>query len=420
MNWTDEQVERINAYLDGELSAQERDAFEAEMARDDALRTEVAVFARVRDELGSLPELEVPRDFTIKEPEPAVSSIGEWLGRLRWMPSVAWGALAALVLVCGVIVLNSGGGFLGGYASEPEAISEAVDSAAEAVEVTVIVEEEVAEEEMADETTMGDTSSEFAESDDGGVFLRVGLQEAVVPLETLIAERFERDMGGFGGQVKSVVMSPYEDLCAGLVDVVMTSLEFARYVGECPQAIGFQIGWDAAVVVANVDAPLKDDIAVADLVALFFEESARWSDLNSAWRAEEIVRYVDGGERASLEGVVDRRLGDAAEAVEGVLGDPNGVGYFRFGDVDSGSELQIFAVNNVAPSEESIVSGVYPLSRKVYVYTTVEALENNSLVREYLAFALETVNEEVEKAGFFAVDEGVLEEGLEILGGFEG
>lgn len=61
--------EALNAYLDGELRGTARDRFEADLAADPALRAEVAQLRAVKEQVGQLPRVRAPRNYTL---DPAV------------------------------------------------------------------------------------------------------------------------------------------------------------------------------------------------------------------------------------------------------------------------------------------------------------------------------------------------------------
>ena len=142
----EEQLLRINAYIDNELSVAERAAFEAEMAQDASLRAEVAALQRVDASILQLPELEVPRNFILDPnefdafaaaplPDPTPSAAPWWQGLLRM-----GGILGLLIVLVGGSVLL-GTGLFGSL--EPQVVEVTVETIREVeVEVEKIVEVE--------------------------------------------------------------------------------------------------------------------------------------------------------------------------------------------------------------------------------------------------------------------------------------
>lgn len=62
----DTSAERMTAYLDAELSADEAAAFEAQLAEDPEARSEIEQLRRVMSLVQSLPEVQAPPDFAEK------------------------------------------------------------------------------------------------------------------------------------------------------------------------------------------------------------------------------------------------------------------------------------------------------------------------------------------------------------------
>lgn len=61
--------ERLNAYLDGELSARELQQFEQELAQDRELQAEVETLRQVQMSVSQLPRMKAPRNYTL---DPAI------------------------------------------------------------------------------------------------------------------------------------------------------------------------------------------------------------------------------------------------------------------------------------------------------------------------------------------------------------
>lgn len=132
---------QLNAYLDGELSDQERAAFERKLAQDAALQAELQSLQATVALLGMAERVHVPRSFTL---DPAVygkQAQASWLERLLSGRSafVTAGALAAVALIAGGVLLFS----LIGRGGAP---SVAMESAAPAPEEPMVMMEAPAEE----------------------------------------------------------------------------------------------------------------------------------------------------------------------------------------------------------------------------------------------------------------------------------
>ncbi|MCB0036945.1 MAG: hypothetical protein KDE51_23095 [Anaerolineales bacterium] len=107
--------EQLTAYIDGELSAREQQAFEQELARNDALRADVDAQQQVKLMLKQAPRLRAPRNFTL---DPAVygqrtAYTPSFAERLYPQLRVATAVMA--VLLVGVISLE----FLSNPTAEP-------------------------------------------------------------------------------------------------------------------------------------------------------------------------------------------------------------------------------------------------------------------------------------------------------------
>lgn len=101
---------QLNAYLDGELSAAEREAFERRLAQDPALQQELETLQATVSLLHMAERVPVPRNFTL---DPAV--YGQrvrpgWLARLQAArPLTLAAAVAAVAIVVGGVLLWASG-----------------------------------------------------------------------------------------------------------------------------------------------------------------------------------------------------------------------------------------------------------------------------------------------------------------------
>jgi phosphate transport system substrate-binding protein len=100
--------------------------------------------------------------------------------------------------------------------------------------------------------------------------------------------------------------------------------------------------------------------------------------------------------------------------VQGVSGDPNALGYFGLSYFEQNrNQLKGLAVEGVEPSVESARSGEYPLSRPLFIYVSVQALEENPVVEEFVNFYLENVNQFVEQVQYVPLPDGAVQEARE-------
>ncbi len=100
---------QLNAYLDGEMSAAEREAFERRLAQDPALQQELETLRATVALLHMAERVPVPRNFTL---DPAVYGRQvrpNWLARLQAARPMALAAAVATVAIIagGVLLWNS-------------------------------------------------------------------------------------------------------------------------------------------------------------------------------------------------------------------------------------------------------------------------------------------------------------------------
>lgn len=111
---------RAEAYVDGELSPDAAARFEADLAREPALRAALAGARRVRDDLHRLPQPACPPELTAAVlAEARRRDAASWAGRLRdrlaallrpavWRPALAV-AVLCLVALAGTLTSRTGG-----------------------------------------------------------------------------------------------------------------------------------------------------------------------------------------------------------------------------------------------------------------------------------------------------------------------
>jgi len=103
----DHDFELLSAYLDDELSNEERAVLEQRLQSEADLRRALETLRATVSLVGSLPLLKAPRDFTLKAPPLSIAPKVRVLPRLA---SLASAAAAVLLFIAGAGILNTGGG----------------------------------------------------------------------------------------------------------------------------------------------------------------------------------------------------------------------------------------------------------------------------------------------------------------------
>ncbi len=175
----------------------------------------------------------------------------------------------------------------------------------------------------------------------------------VFPLSERMAERF-RDEGYTGNLTIDSIGSGagFERFCqAGETAIANASRAIKDSEAESCRAIDrepieIRVGTDALAVVVSRENDFITDATVEQLAAIFSADTTNWSDVNPAWPAEPIQRFIPGTDSGTFDYFVEevfekdqaRALGaanlqmseDDNVLVQGVLGSPYAIGYFGY------------------------------------------------------------------------------------------
>ncbi len=246
----------------------------------------------------------------------------------------------------------------------------------------------------------------------------------VFPLSERMVERFKDE--GFPGNITVDSIGSgagFERFCtAGETDVSTASRAIkSKEVDSC-NAIGrdpieIRVGTDALAVVVSKDNTFADNVSMEQLSALF-STATNWSDVNPAWPAEPIQRFIPGTDSGTFDYFVEQVFDEDEEPilsadnlqmseddnilVRGVLGGPYSVGFFGYAYYsENADKLRVLHVDGVEASEESVDDASYPLARPLSIYTTADIMLEKPQVAAFIAFYLTYVNEEVVDVGYF-------------------
>jgi phosphate transport system permease protein len=152
-----------------------------------------------------------------------------------------------------------------------------------------------------------------------GGAIRITGSSTVFPVTEYMLEQFQA--AGFAGTVSNTAVGSSAGLaafCAGEVDIAASSRpiksgEFETCRGNGRFPLEFQVGVDTLAVVVNQSNEFVDDVSQEQLQALF-SSAVTWDDVNPAWPARPIQRFIPGSDSGTLdffiETVYETRLFD--------------------------------------------------------------------------------------------------------------
>ena len=257
---------------------------------------------------------------------------------------------------------------------------------------------------------------------DGAVSGNIKIEgsSTVYPITQAAAELFREEnpdarieVGGAG------TSDGFEAFCKGDTQISDASrpIDPAEEVPVCEQNgvafIEIPIAYDGISVVANKKGnDWAKDITSEELKKIW-EPSAegkitRWSQVRSSWPDKPLDLYGPGTESGTYEFFNEVIVGNEEEVsrqsdvemseddnvlVQGVSGDANALGYFGYSYYENNLDtLRALAVDGIKPTEDSIRSGEYLLTRPLFIYESTDALKHNKTVEPFLDFYLAPQN----------------------------
>lgn len=301
-------------------------------------------------------------------------------------------------------------------AAEP-VVEEAVAEAA-----APVAEEVVVDEAAADADPLGMYAPDAVEGD----VVTAG-SSTVFPLSERMAELFQ-DEGFMGSVTVDSIGSGagFERFCvAGESDISNASrgikdgeVESCNGIGREP--IEIRVGTDALSVVVSAENDFVDALSIEQLGKMFSGEYTTWDQVDASFPAEAIQIYSPGADSGTFDYFVEEVMADYGESeallgregaqfseddnvlVQGVVGSPYAIGYFGFAYyVENMDTLKAIAVEGVAPTQESVDAGTYPLARPLFIYTDAQILAEKPQVASFILFYLNNVNDNVVDVGYF-------------------
>jgi phosphate transport system substrate-binding protein len=242
----------------------------------------------------------------------------------------------------------------------------------------------------------------------------------VYPITQAAAELFREEnpdarieVGGAG------TSDGFEAFCQGDTEISDASrpIDQAEEVPVCEENgvefIEIPVAYDGISVVVNKRGNDWARDITSEELAKIWEPSAegevtKWSQARSDWPDDELSLYGPGTESGTYEFFNETIVGNKEEVsrqsdvemseddnvlVQGVSGDKDALGYFGYSYYENNLDtLRALAVDGVRPTEDSIRTGEYLLSRPLFIYVSTDALEDNKAVKPFVDFYLSRQN----------------------------
>ena len=209
----------------------------------------------------------------------------------------------------------------------------------------------------------------------------------------------------------------FEAFCQGDTEISDASrpIDVAEELPVCEENgvefIEIPVAFDGISVVVNKQNDWATDVTSEELKTMWEPaaegEITSWNQVRSDWPDRELSLYGPGTESCTYEFFNETIVGNEEEVnrsdyeaseddnvlVQGVSGDENALGYFGYSYYENNrSALKALAVDGVDPTEETIRSGEYLLSRPLFIYVSTKALKNNDAVKPFVNFYLAKQN----------------------------
>lgn len=274
----------------------------------------------------------------------------------------------------------------------------------------------------------------------------------VFPLSERMAELFQQE--GYAGNVTVDSIGTgagFERFCkTGETDISNASRAIKDSEKEACAAIGrepieFRVGTDALAVVVSAENDFVSDLSKEQLAQIFSGEVTTWDQVDPAFPAEAIEVYSPGADSGTFDYFVEAILGphfpnaegkadnakgeeallgmDGAQfseddnvLVQGVEGSLYAIGYFGYAYFsENQGALKAINVEGVAPNQEDVDNGTYPLARPLFIYSDAKILAEKPQVAAFLYFYLSNVNDNILDVGYFPAPADALQASMDAL-----
>ena len=270
----------------------------------------------------------------------------------------------------------------------------------------------------------------------GGSTISADGSSTVGPFTTKAAEDFK----AAGGVDVTVGISGtgggFERFCRGETDLSSASRpikdeEAAICEQNSVEYVEFQVATDALTNVVNPENDWATCLTVEQLTKIWEPGSKvkNWNQVDPSFPDEPLKLFGPGTDSGTFDYFTDEINGEEGASrsdyqaseddnvlVQGVAGEPGGLGYFGFSYFEENQgTLKALEVDGgqgcVAPSVATAQDGSYtPLSRPLFVYVKRSSFDDNENVRDFVKYMLDNEAAIAEAAQFVPLSEQALAE----------
>jgi phosphate binding protein len=274
----------------------------------------------------------------------------------------------------------------------------------------------------------------------------------VFPLSERMSELFQQE--GYTGNITVDSIGSgagFERFCkTGETDISNASraikdseVELCKALPTPREPIAFRVGTDALTVVVSAENDFITTLTKEQLGKIFTGQFVKWSDVDPAYPAEDILVYGPGADSGTFDyfneavvaplylnadGKADTAAGKEAllglagaqfseddnVLVQGVEGSKYAIGYFGYAYFEENAgKLKAVAVEGVEPSQTTVDDGTYPISRPLFIYSDANILKEKPQVAAFIYFYLTNVDDNISDVGYFPAPDADLQASID-------
>ena len=248
------------------------------------------------------------------------------------------------------------------------------------------------------------------------------------------------DSIGSGGGLERFCVEGASDISNASRAIQESEVESCRAIGRDP--IEIRVGTDALSVVISRGNYFAQEMTIEEIATAFsLPDGSTWDQVNSVFPAHPIQTFSPGADSGTFdyfnEVVYEEAdpspiLSGGAEIVgeddnitvrgvsadgctEGDTSTTCAIGYFGYAYFAENADVLVAVAVDagegpVAPGDDSVNAGTYPIARPLFMYTAPVIIEEKPEVAMFIAYFLNNVDDLIGEVGYFAAPQDALQQ----------